>query len=364
MTDIVKLKVKEVNKQTADAVEIVFEKPSFDFTYQSGQFLTLIVDIDGKEVRRAYSLCSSPYTDENPAVAVKRVKDGLMSNYVNENLKPGDEISILPAMGNFKLEANPSASREIVLLGGGSGITPLISILKTVLTQEPNSKVNLIYANRDKNSVIFKEEIEKWANQYPDRLKYASHFDEDSVEQPVKKKGLFNSIFGKKVVNASGYLTIDQYIALFGSIQLNPSKDKEYYICGPSGMMHVADLTLQSVDIPASQIFRESFVADVEVGEKKESEVEGGSTVIAKLGGEEFEFQVTDDTILFTAMDKGIDIPYSCQSGLCTACMGKCVEGEVAMDVDMGLTDAQKAEGYVLTCVGRPKTKKVVIDFE
>lgn len=342
------LTVKEVIRETPDAINIVFNTPTKPMSYKSGQFLTLIETINGEKVRRAYSLSSSPFVDEYPAVAVKKVEGGRMSTWLNDHLKAGASLEVMEPMGNFITEYNASNSRHIVLLGGGSGITPLISIMKSALHQEPSSKVSLIYTNRNEESIIFKTELAQLQLQYGDRLHIVNVLD----HPPTGWTG------------PSGIPTVELLTKILSD--LDAHKNAEYFICGPGGMMDNAEKALLDSGVPQNKVRKESFTNSAD---KKPAVVAAhadaaGFEVKVIYDGEEYVFDVPNNkTILETALSKDIDLPYSCQSGLCTACRGKCVSGKVRLDESEGLSQSELNEGYVLTCVGHPVSDGVVIEI-
>ncbi len=345
------LEVKDIIRETMDAMTIVFQDD--DIQYKAGQFLTLIINIDGKEVRRAYSLCSSPVVDDNPAVTVKRVENGLVSNWLNDNLKIGDSIKVMDPMGSFTTEYDSQNKRHLIMFAGGSGITPMMSIIKTMLVKEPDSIISLIYCNRNIDSIIFKDELDKWQTDHEGRL-HVIHILDDA---PMNWQG------------HSGLLTHDMLLKIFDRLPDWGIEKTTYLMCGPEGMMKNVQSILVEQEIPQSNIYKESFVAGTIDKELKEESPKGASEVVERevkviYDGEEHVFTVSpDSTILETALDLGIDLPYSCQSGLCTACRGKCISGEVKLDEEEGLSDAEMQEGYVLTCVGHPLTDNVVIEI-
>lgn len=345
------LEVKQIIKETADAITIVFAQPENKITYKSGQFLTLIVPIDGKEVRRAYSLSSSSYVDEDLAVSIKRVDGGLMSNYLPDHLKVGDTVKIMEPMGTFTTDFDASNKRHLIQFAGGSGITPMLSIIKSTLTQEPDSIVSLIYCNRNIDSIIFKETLAKLETNYQGRL-HVIHILDDA---PMNWQGY------------SGLLNHDMLTSLFERIP-DWGKDKTTYLmCGPEGMMKNAESLLKGLNIPHENIFKESFVqGTIDKGEAK-TEVSDElveRVVTVRYDGEEYKVTVSPkSTILESALDDDIDLPYSCQSGLCTACRGKCISGKVKLDEEEGLSESELNDGYVLTCVGHPLTDDVVIEI-
>ena len=343
------LTVKEVIKETADAITIVFEQPENNMTYKSGQFLTLITDINGKSVRRAYSLCSSPYVDEDLAVTIKRVEGGLMSNHLNDNVKVGDQIEVMEAMGQFTTEYAESNKRHVIMFGGGSGITPLMSIAKSTLHAEPESMVSLIYCNRNIDSIIFKDQLQKMETEDEGRLQVIHVLD----DAPLEWQG------------ASGLLNHDMLVKLFERMPDWGIDKTTYIMCGPEGMMKNVEELLDEMSIPKEKVFKESFVAGTI--DKKDTGASGElstRTVTIVYEDEEHEVEVAPDTtILDAALDMDIDLPYSCQSGLCTACRGKCHSGEVKMDEDEGLSQAEKDQGFVLPCTAHPLTDDVKIEI-
>ena len=347
------LTVKQIVQETKDAISIVFEQPADKINYKSGQFLTLIVNIDGKEVRRAYSLCSSPFVDSDLVVTVKRVDKGLMSNWLPNHLKAGQKIKVMEPMGQFTTEYSKSNKRHLVLFGGGSGITPMMSIIKSTLTQEPESICSLIYCNRDIDSIIFKEAFTQLETKYEGRLHVIHVLD----NAPMNWQGY------------SGLLNREMLVKLFERIP-NWGLDKTTYLmCGPEGMMKNVEALLGEQKIPSNKVFKESFVqGTIDKEQKKEvapaTSAQVERTVTIKYDGHEYKVSVKpNDTILNSALDQGIDLPYSCQSGLCTACRGKALSGQVKLDEEEGLSKSERDEGYVLTCVGHAMTDDVVIEI-
>ncbi len=348
------LTVKEIIAETKDAISIAFEQPaSGAITYKSGQFLTLITTVQGKEVRRAYSLCSSPFADKDLVVSVKRVDKGLMSNWLPDNLKVGAKLKVMEPMGQFTTEFKKENKRHLILFAGGSGITPMMSIIKSLLNQEPDSICSLIYCNRDIDSIIFKNHFDKFQTTYEGRLHVIHILD----NAPMNWQGY------------SGLLNKEMLTKLFERIPDWGIDKTTYLMCGPEGMMKNVDMLLAEHKIPQTRIFKESFVTGVIDKPKKEEQASSSSEkksreVTIRYDGNEYKIMVDHNrTILETALDKGIDLPYSCQSGLCTACRGKALSGQVKLDEEEGLSKSERAEGYVLTCVGHPMTDDVVIEI-
>jgi ring-1,2-phenylacetyl-CoA epoxidase subunit PaaE len=354
------LKVVAITQETPDAITLHFEHPEKqNIPYKSGQFLTLISDINGKSVRRAYSLCSAPYEGHRLSVTVKRVEGGLMSNFLPDNVKVGDTMQVMAPIGNFCLEPQPNATRTVVLLGGGSGITPLMSIAKTVLQNEKNSKVLLLYGNRDEDCTIFKKEFDKMEAEAGGRLKVEHVFNHPKA--------------ANYPASHTGHLDKAKIVSLLQTSGVTNFTDTEYYICGPEPMMDGAREALTQLKVPGDKVHKESFVAStaqpvdtegvLNTGEDTDGKIKTQTVTIIYEGQ---EYQVTvepNQTILEAGLDQDIDLPYSCQAGLCTACRGKCLSGKVHMDEREGLSDKEMQEGYVLNCVGHPLTSDVVIEI-
>ncbi len=347
------LKVKSIIQETKDAISIVFEQPEKKLTYKAGQFLTLIATVGGKEVRRAYSLSSSPFTDADLVVTVKRVDKGLMSNWLPDNLKSGSTVKVMTPTGHFTTEYKKENKRHLIMFAGGSGITPMMSLIKSTLTQEPDSICSLVYCNRDIDSIIFKAQFDQLQIKYEGRL-HVIHVLDNAPMNWQGYSGLLNHEMLKKLFERIPNWGIDQ---------------TTYLMCGPEGMMKNADSLLALQNIPKDKVFKESFVAGVIDKDKKEEPLvgavkNGAHEVTIRYDGQEYKVMVEPNrTILETALDQGIDLPYSCQSGLCTACRGKALSGKVKLDEEEGLSQSERAEGYVLTCVGHPLTDDVVIEI-
>jgi ring-1,2-phenylacetyl-CoA epoxidase subunit PaaE len=361
------LNVVELTQETPDAVTIHFERPDRQpVASQPGQFLTLILPCGpgGKKERRAYSLSSTPNEAPRLAVTVKRVAGGLVSNYLLDTVRVGQQLEVMAPLGNFTLTSQPGAARSIVLVGAGSGITPLMSMLKAVLRDEPQSQVLLVYGNRNEESVIFARQLQQLEQQYAGRLQVEHVFS-----QPLrpatehKHTGRLNRTTLLRILEQRG----------------TPAAQAEYYLCGPEGMMTEAQAALELLAVPASRIRRESFVAAADSAETAAAQPGGHGdvsateddgtiktrTVTVQYEGAEYQFAVEpNQTILEAALNQDIDLPYSCQAGLCTACRGKCLSGKVHLDEREGLSDAEMKQGYVLICVGHPLTNDVVIEVD
>ena len=356
------LTVVALTPETPDAVTIHLEHPDGQvLPSQPGQFLTLLVPCGpgGKKERRAYSLSSTPHEAPRLSVTVKRVTGGLVSNYLLDNVQVGQQLEVMAPLGNFSLVPHPQAARSLVLVGAGSGITPLMSILKAVLKTEANSRVLLVYGNRNEESVIFQDQLNALEASSNGRLQV-----EHVYSQPLHPGGAHQH---------TGRLNRTALLRILEQRHDAPATQATYYLCGPDGMMAEARAALDLLDVPANQVFRESYVAAAETAETAQLHGEVSAAPAAPAGtrrvtiryeGSEYVLDVPEkETILETALAQDIDLPYSCQAGLCTACRGKCLSGKVHLDEREGLSDSEMKQGYILTCVGHPLTDDVVIEI-
>lgn len=350
------IRVKEVIRETADASTIVFEIPEHlkdIFRYEAGQYVTVNVRINGQEERRAYSFCSSPFTSANPAITVKKVADGRVSPFMNDVLKAGDMIDLMPPLGRFTTPISSGNRKHYMLFGGGSGITPVMSILKSVLSQEANSKITLIYANRDEQSIIFNNELKKLAAENPERLKVFRCLE--------NAKPGFDGFVGRPT--QSDYQQITRQLKIEGF-------PAEYFICGPGGMMDAVKQGLLGMGIQEALIHTEYFTTPITHKEPAaaaavEEDFEGTAEATILFSGQEFEIEIPEGiTILEAAKDQDVDPPYACQMGVCTTCRAKLLEGSAKMDEREGLSDAEIAEGYILTCQAHPTSSKIKLIYE
>ncbi len=351
------LKVREVIRETPDSITIQFWHPINEvIRYQPGQFLTFLLTIGTQKVRRSYSMSSSPHVDASLSVTVKRLPGGLVSNYLCDRLKEGDVLETLEPMGTFTPTLDPSAKRLHILIGAGSGITPLFSMLKSILHAEPKSEVWLIYGNRNEQEIIYKAHLDAISSVYTDRLT-VTHI----LSQPSAAWTGF-----------SGRINQSNLLKLLESHKAETLRQADYYLCGPDGLMDEVRSALNLLAVPTDKIHRESFQTATTaqaVGAVLEGDVddEDSSTqdVTVLYEGNEYKFAVEPhQTILEAALEQDIDLPYSCQAGMCTACLGKCVSGEVKLDEEDGLSASEIKAGYVLTCVAHPASKNVVIEID
>ena len=360
--------IDEIRDETADAYTVFFFAPDAEaFEYLPGQYLTLRLHIEGEEYRRAYSMSSSPATDDRLSVTIKRVEGGIVSNYIRDHLEAGDVLEIMPPMGHFVVRTHPELKRHYILIGAGSGITPLMSILKTVLAAEPDSKVSLWYGNRNEDSIIFKEELNRLIKKHPQRF-HLAHFLSQASED---WKGFRGRLDKTNVYNMISELFMrDEY-------------RKQYYICGPLHMMNEAEAALDKHAVNPPDIFRELYTAPVPSEadlDKLYSENEEGIKVVSDgeeeypiveqkiiltLNGKSHNLTVKpDEHILDAALNAGLDVPYTCRSGICTTCRAMLDSGLVSMDETAGLSEEELENGYILSCQAHPLTDDVEVDFD
>lgn len=340
------LTITDIVRETPDAVTLRFDQPAFGrIWYYPGQFVTLRVEIDGVHHYRSYSISSVPQLDTYLAVTVKRVPGGLVSNYINDHFVVGMKIVVLEPRGRFYIETGLKNNRHIVLFAAGSGITPLMSILRAVLYQEPASRVSLFYANREESQMIFGEWLARLENQFPERLTVWYGFSRPA------------GIFPKNYYQ--GKITAAQIPQL---ISVNHADDL-FFLCGPSGFMDTVNGGLLTAGIDAGNIHREVFFADKE--EKKLTASLGPSReVTVVVGGQKYPLIVPPGTtILDAALSQNIYLPYSCRRGVCSTCMGILKSGKISMDQEDALLDFEKVMGYVLVCQAHPESDDVCIDI-
>ena len=349
------LRVAEVVPETNEANSIRFEIPAElrdRFVFKAGQHLTLRATIDGEEVRRNYSLCTAP-DDQDWMVTVKRIGGGIFSNWVGDNLKPGDVIDVMPPHGSFTTEFDASKMRRLVGIAGGSGITPVMSLIKTTLKYEPQSRFTLLYGNRDSSSVIFLEALAALKDKHLGRFEIYHFLDQE--EQDID---LFNGMLDRA--------RCDEAIA---HLVPDAAEVDGWFICGPGPMMDAAEGALLDRNIPRDRIHIERFTADRPAGEvsreiaELQSKAEG-VTVSVTLDGRTRRVPFTAGNILDSARASGLPAPFACKAGVCATCRAKVTKGKVEMAARYGLTDEEVAAGYVLTCQSLPVTDQVTVDFD
>jgi ring-1,2-phenylacetyl-CoA epoxidase subunit PaaE len=322
------------------------------FQYQQGQHLTLRAMIDGEDVRRSYSICSA-VQDNRLRVAIKRVNGGLFSTWANECIRPGVTIDVMPPEGRFNLPLEPESNRHYLAFAAGSGITPILSIIKTTLLAEPNSRFTLLYGNRASSSVIFRDELTDLKDQYLERLNlvYIMSREPQDIE-------LFH-----------GRITEDKCRALFQH-WLRVENVDYAFICGPEDMMHGVSAALQEAGMPKERIRIELFAAGAAKADRKPRAVSAEPrhqtevTVIMDGSHATFTMDKDKESLLDAGLRAGIDMRYSCKGGVCSTCRCKVLEGQIDMDVNYALEDYEVARGFVLSCQSFPVTDRIVVDFD
>ena len=349
------LKVAEIVPETADANSIRFEIPDElreAFAFKAGQHLTLRMTIGGEEVRRNYSLCTAP-AEGDWIVTVKRIGGGLFSNWVGDELKAGDTVEVMVPHGSFTTDFDPTRSRHLVGIAGGSGITPVLSLVKTLLREEPASRFTLFYGNRDSSSVIFLETLAGLKDKYLGRLEIY-HFL-DAEEQDIE---LFNGMLNRERLDAAIAALIPNAASVDG-----------WFICGPGPMMDAAEEALVDQSVPKDRIHIERFTAGRPAGAvaqeiaQLQTQAEGVQVAVT-LDGRTRRVPFTAGNILDSARAAGLPAPFACKAGVCATCRAKVTSGKVEMAVHYGLTDEEVAEGYVLTCQSVPVGDGVAVDYD
>ncbi len=349
------LKVAEIIPETAEANSILFEIPTElrdAFAFKAGQHLTLKATIGGEEVRRNYSLCTAP-AEQDWMVTVKRIAGGVFSNWVGDSLKAGDTVEVMPPHGSFTTEFAPAAKRHIVGIAGGSGITPVLSLLRTTLKEEPDSQFTLLYGNRDSSSIIFLEKLADLKDRYLGRLSlhHVLAEEEGDIE-------LFNGMHDRTRCDEAS-------TALIG----DPASVDAWFICGPGPMMDAAEGTLLERNVDKERIHIERFTADrpsaALAAEMAQLQTKAaGATMSVTLDGRTRRVAFTEANILDSARASGLPAPFACKAGVCATCRAKVTSGKVEMAARYGLTDEEVAAGYVLTCQSVPVGDGVAVDYD
>jgi ring-1,2-phenylacetyl-CoA epoxidase subunit PaaE len=355
MADFHKVNIADIYKETKDTVVVEFEIPKKlqeNFSFKQGQHLTLRKIINDEDVRRSYSLCSSPL-DKKWKVAIKQIPGGVFSSYANTKLKSGDTIELMEPSGNFYVDVQPTSSKNYIAFAAGSGITPMLSIIKTHLLSEPNSTFKLFYLNRTVKSIIFKEEIEQLKNEFFQRFQVFYFLTKEQRDIPF-----LNGRFDTEKLSVLTKTFID-------------IEDTDHcFICGPQDMIFLIRDHLENAGLDKNKIHYELFFSgnpedNKHIAEALEKKVEGTDVTIID-GGKEFHFIMEDeyDNILDGALAAGADLPFACKGGVCSTCKCRVIEGAVEMKVNYALDEKEVSQKLVLSCQAVPTTEKVVVDFD
>jgi ring-1,2-phenylacetyl-CoA epoxidase subunit PaaE len=348
MSKFFPLKIKNIIRETAEAVSLEFEIPQelkTEFSFKAGQYVTLKTTIEGKEVRRAYSLCTPP-TDDTFKVTVKEVKSGTFSVLANNKLKAGDVLEVHPPEGKFIFEpVQDGHPHTYAAFAAGSGITPVLSILKTVLQQEKHSRFVLVYGNRTPDETIFFKELLQLQAANPDRL---------FIEFVYSRCNEENCHYGRIDEGTVNYVLKNRF---------KDTTFTRFYLCGPEEMINKVSEVLLKNNITKEQVLFELFNTEVE-GEIK-SNLEGETQLTIKVDEEEVTLSMPKNkTVLQMALDNDIDVPYSCQGGICSSCVARIVEGTAEMEKNSILVDSEIEEGLVLTCQAHPTSSTLKVDYD
>ena len=360
MSHFRKLTVEDIRRETADCVSIAFTIPAEwkeEFRYHQGQNITIRTRIGNEEVRRSYSICSSPL-DNELRIAVKRVEGGLFSSFANEQLNQGQELEVLPPTGKFYTELNADNRKNYLAIAAGSGITPVISLIKTTLAIEPQSHFTLVYGNRHRTSIIFREELEALKNRYMHRLALHHILSREQMDVPLYQGRIDAAKCGELCPRLIDIVAVD-----------------EVFLCGPKEMIFAVSEWLERQGVAKKKIHFELFHtldSGPATAKKTGEQIAGAgmkdkvSEVTVRLDGISHVFRLPfeGDSILNAALMEGADLPYACKGGVCCTCRAKLLEGEVEMDVNYALEADELAAGFILACQSHPRTEKVVIDFD
>jgi ring-1,2-phenylacetyl-CoA epoxidase subunit PaaE len=349
-----RLAVSELRRETPDAVSLTFSIPKEleqDYRFSPGQYLTLRTTMDGEEVRRSYSICSGP-DDGELRIAVKKVDGGAFSNWAADELSCGDVLDVMTPTGRFGVASAPTEARIHVGFAAGSGITPILSIVKGVLALEPNSRFFLFYGNRSTGGMLFRETLEELKDRFIERLSVFHVISGEEQDIPI----LHGRLDGEKVR------------VLLRSLVGTESID-HVFICGPSGMSEEIEATCRDIGIPAGRIHVERFVSEFGGKPRPKMVVPAGAPPKAMaaliIDGKRREVPVAEgEAILDAALRAGVDLPFACKGGMCSTCRARLVEGEAQMEVNYSLEPWELEKGFVLTCQARPTSDRVVVDYD
>ncbi|TDE06779.1 ferredoxin--NADP reductase [Flavobacterium hiemivividum] len=348
MPSFLKLIIKEVRRETKDAVSILFNVPEQlkpNYAFIAGQYLNIRLTLDGQEIRRAYSICSSPESGEL-RIAVKAVKNGAFSQFANTKLKAGDALEVGKPEGKFIFEPQADRQKNYVAFVSGSGITPVISIIKSVLKSEPKSSFVLVYGNKTTEETIFNEELHNLQLQYVGRLFMHFVYSQAKVE---------NALFGRIEKSTVNFVLNNKHKEL---------EFDKFYLCGPEDMIELVSGVLKEKNVKESAIKFELFTASSHENIITES-LEGHSKITVMVDDEETTFEMSQkQTILEAALKQGLDAPYSCQGGICSSCLCRVTSGTAEMKKNSILTDKEIAEGLILSCQAHPTSETIYVDYD
>ena len=348
MSSFYKLNIKEVRRETPSAVSVLFNVPlEFKDFYRfiAGQYLNLKLTLDGQEIRRAYSICSSPESGEL-RIAIKEVKNGAFSAFANSKLKAGDTLEVGTPEGKFTFEPEANRLRNYVSFAAGSGITPVFSIIQNVLSQEPKSTFVLVYGNKSPEETIFHQQLHDL------HLKYVGRF---FIHYVYSQSKVDNELFGRIDKSTVNFVLNNKHAAL---------QFDKFYLCGPEEMINTVSGILKERNIKESAIKFELFSTSTSEN-KIEKSLEGHSKITILVDGDETSFEMSQrQTILEAALKQGIDAPYSCQGGICSSCLARITSGTAEMSKNSILTDSEIAEGLILTCQAHPTSASIAIDYD
>ncbi|WP_133010371.1 2Fe-2S iron-sulfur cluster-binding protein [Marinomonas flavescens] len=355
------LTITKVEALTHDSKALYFDFNDNIPSVLPGQFLTFLLDINDKEVRRSYSLCT--FGDEQLGVGVKKVPGGIASTYLNTRVRKGMKVSVLAPSGNFTFNAKTDEAQSLLLVAGGSGITPMLAIMKSALLQTEKS-VTLIYINKSQQDVMFLQELEEWTLNYSERLNIEYYFDDLHTKTiEVKKPGILGWLRPKEQKTSPGFINPDRFSALLNKNNLDLPHSKAY-LCGPTGLMDMVFDHLMVKGMPKNHILREQFVSQLPINPKPNFKPPECDANIELYGEKHLVKIPSGVNVLQAAIEAGIDMPFSCREGTCTACYSTCKSGEVSMLTDKSLTDEELKSGGFLPCVSFPKSKVLNIVIE
>ncbi|WP_316634757.1 ferredoxin--NADP reductase [uncultured Flavobacterium sp.] len=348
MPSFLKLIIKEVKRETNDAVSVLFNVPEElkpDYKFIAGQYVNLKLTLDNQEIRRAYSICSSPESGEL-RIAVKSVKNGLFSEFANTRLKAGDVLEVAHPEGKFTFEPDSERQKNYAAFAAGSGITPVLSIIKSVLKSEPKSSFVLVYGNKTPEGTIFHQELHDLQLQYVGRFFVHYVFSQAKAE---------NALFGRIEKSAVNFVLNNKHKEL---------QFDKFFLCGPEDMINTVSNVLKEKNVKESAIKFELFTSSTQENQIHNS-LEGHTKITVLVDDDEVSFEMSQkQTILDAALKQGIDAPYSCQGGICSSCLARVTSGSAEMTKNSILTDKEIADGLILTCQAHPTSESIYIDYD